>query len=36
MNMNKNVKGENLTDFAQLVVFLYFVTYMCKRRIQSN
>ena len=21
MNLNKNVKGENLTDFVQLVVF---------------
>ena len=35
MNLNKNVKREDLTDFAQLVVF-YTVTYMCKRRIQSN
>ena len=36
MNLNKNVKGVNLTDFAQLVDFSYCVTYMCKRLIQSN
>ena len=28
MNLNKNVKGENLTDFVQLVVF-YTVLLIC-------
>lgn len=29
VNLGKNVKGENVTDFVQLVIFLYCVSYMC-------
>ena len=37
MNLGKNVKGENLTDFVQLVVFYtVLLICMCKRWMQSN
>ena len=37
LNLGKNAKGENLTDFVQLVIFYTAsVTYICKRLIQYN